>query len=165
MWNDERIEQLSALWRADELSAAEIANRIGAVSRNAVIGKARRLGLPNKSAPRKVPLSAFVKPNSAKPKPNSVPNKPKSPKPPKLPVIAYEPIPAADDVARVLSVLDLEFGQCRWPVEHAGGMGYCGCQAIEGKSYCPGHHARSVDRRPPYTGRPTYSHPSLRAFG
>ena len=162
MWNEERIEQLSALWRADELSAAEIANRLGVVSRSAVIGKAHRLGLPGKGTPRPTPYKTQ---KSAKPKPNSVSAKPVSPKPPKPTVIVYEPIPPAADVARVLSVLDLEFGQCRWPVEHAGGMGFCGCEALEGRSYCGGHHARSIDRRPPIAGPKGYTHPSVRAFG
>ncbi|MEM0907525.1 MAG: GcrA family cell cycle regulator, partial [Pseudomonadota bacterium] len=43
-WTDERIEELRKLW-ADGLSASQIADSLGGVSRNAVIGKIHRLGL------------------------------------------------------------------------------------------------------------------------
>jgi GcrA cell cycle regulator len=52
-WTDERIEMLKSLY-SDGLSASEIADEIGGgLSRNAVIGKAHRLGLPRrrKAAP------------------------------------------------------------------------------------------------------------------
>lgn len=45
IWNDERVDALKHLW-AYGLSASQIAARIGGVSRNSVIGKAHRLGLP-----------------------------------------------------------------------------------------------------------------------
>jgi formylglycine-generating enzyme required for sulfatase activity len=43
-WNEERADLLKELW-ADGLTASQIARRLGGVSRNAVIGKAYRLGL------------------------------------------------------------------------------------------------------------------------
>ena len=49
-WSHTRVEQLKKLWEAG-LSASQIAAELGNVSRNAVIGKAHRLGLP---AARKV---------------------------------------------------------------------------------------------------------------
>lgn len=163
VWTDENTARLREL-HSKGLSFSQIAGELGCPSRNAAIGKAGRIGLRRGHAGNKRQLTPG-KPKPAKPKPNSVSAKPVSPKPPKPTVIAYEPTPPAQDVARVLSVLYLENGMCRWPVEHASGMGFCGCDALEGRSYCGGHHARSIDRRPPYTGRPTYSHPSLRAFG
>ncbi|WP_448952158.1 GcrA family cell cycle regulator [Labrys neptuniae] len=45
MWNDQSIEKLKELW-GSELSASQIATKLGASSRNAVIGKAHRLGFP-----------------------------------------------------------------------------------------------------------------------
>src|SRR3954462_1051819 len=56
-WTDERVEILKKLW-TDGLSASQIANELGNVTRNAVIGKVHRLGLsgraksPSSSAPR-----------------------------------------------------------------------------------------------------------------
>jgi GcrA cell cycle regulator len=43
-WTDERVELLKKLW-AEGLSASQIANQLGGVSRNAVIGKVHRLKL------------------------------------------------------------------------------------------------------------------------
>lgn len=44
-WTDERIAKLRELWVDPHLSCAKIAHQIGGVTRNAVIGKAKRLGL------------------------------------------------------------------------------------------------------------------------
>ena len=51
-WTDERVEMLKKLW-ADGLSASQIAAQLGGVSRNAVIGKAHRLGLKSRPSPVK----------------------------------------------------------------------------------------------------------------
>lgn len=48
-WCEEKVEKLKTLW-AEGVTAAEIAKELGDVSRNAVIGKAHRLGLSNRSA-------------------------------------------------------------------------------------------------------------------
>ncbi len=42
-WTDERIDRLKAMW-AEGSTASQIAEDLGGVSRNAVIGKAHRLG-------------------------------------------------------------------------------------------------------------------------
>lgn len=47
-WSPERVAKLTQLWKLG-LSAAQIAAELGGVSRNAVIGKAKRLGLPMNS--------------------------------------------------------------------------------------------------------------------
>jgi GcrA cell cycle regulator len=51
-WTDERIEQLRDLWN-DGASASDIAEVLGDVTRNAVIGKAHRLGLTSRPSPIK----------------------------------------------------------------------------------------------------------------
>ncbi|MES2445424.1 MAG: GcrA family cell cycle regulator [Pseudomonadota bacterium] len=56
-WTDERIETLRKMWDSG-LTATQIAEELGGVSRNAVIGKAHRLGLPARPSP--------VKPNEPK---------------------------------------------------------------------------------------------------
>ena len=48
-WTDERINELQKLWK-EGLSASQIAARLGGVSRNAVIGKVHRLGLPERAS-------------------------------------------------------------------------------------------------------------------
>jgi GcrA cell cycle regulator len=49
-WTDERIDQLKTLW-GQGLTASQIAETLGGVSRNAVIGKAHRLGLEARPSP------------------------------------------------------------------------------------------------------------------
>jgi GcrA cell cycle regulator len=56
-WTEERIDTLKKMWDSG-MTATQIAEELGGVSRNAVIGKAHRLGLPARPSP--------VKPNEAK---------------------------------------------------------------------------------------------------
>ncbi|HYI63817.1 MAG TPA: GcrA family cell cycle regulator [Allosphingosinicella sp.] len=58
-WTDERIDRLKELWSQGR-TASHIADELGGVSRNAVIGKAHRLGLQSRPSP--------VKPNEPAPK-------------------------------------------------------------------------------------------------
>lgn len=51
-WTDERIDQLKAMWEKG-MTASQIADELGGVSRNAVIGKAHRLGLQSRPSPVK----------------------------------------------------------------------------------------------------------------
>ncbi len=57
-WTDERIDKLTKMWEGGA-TASQIAEELGGVSRNAVIGKAHRLGLKARPSP--------VKPNEIKP--------------------------------------------------------------------------------------------------
>ncbi len=59
-WTDERIDRLKELWKKG-MTASQIADELGGVSRNAVIGKAHRLGLQARPSP--------VKPNEPAPPP------------------------------------------------------------------------------------------------
>jgi GcrA cell cycle regulator len=49
-WTEERIERLKKMWH-DGATASQIADELGGVSRNAVIGKAHRLGLEQRPSP------------------------------------------------------------------------------------------------------------------
>jgi GcrA cell cycle regulator len=51
-WTEERIERLKKMWK-DGATASQIADELGGVSRNAVIGKAHRLGLEQRPSPVK----------------------------------------------------------------------------------------------------------------
>jgi len=59
-WTDERIDTLKTMWEKG-MTASQIAETLGGVSRNAVIGKAHRLGLQARPSP--------VKPNEVEAKP------------------------------------------------------------------------------------------------
>ena len=104
-WTDERIDKLTKMWEGGA-TASQIADELGGVSRNAVIGKAHRLGLKARPSP--------VKPND-KPEPAAKPAKqpaesapraatPAAPRPaaPARPVAAppvAEPAPAPQQAA------------------------------------------------------------------
>ena len=51
-WTEVRVEKLKCLWE-EGLSASQIAEHLGHVTRNAVIGKAHRLGLSSRPSPIK----------------------------------------------------------------------------------------------------------------
>ena len=80
-WTDERIEKLTKMWEGGA-TASQIADELGGVSRNAVIGKAHRLGLKARPSPVKAndkpekPV-AVAAPKKAKPAPSA----PKPPRP------------------------------------------------------------------------------------
>ena len=51
-WTKSKVDKLSNMW-AKGVPAREIANKLGNVSRNAVIGKANRLGFQKKPKRKK----------------------------------------------------------------------------------------------------------------
>ena len=78
-WTDERIERLKTMWTSGS-TASQIAEDLGGVSRNAVIGKAHRLGLEARPSPvkagedkDKVKKVAAPKAAAASAKPSSAP--------------------------------------------------------------------------------------------
>jgi len=76
-WTEERIERLKKMWH-DGATASQIADELGGVSRNAVIGKAHRLGLEQRPSPvkpgeekdAKKTAPAAAPPKAAAPKPD-----------------------------------------------------------------------------------------------
>lgn len=105
-WTDERIETLRKMWDSG-LTATQIAEELGGVSRNAVIGKAHRLGLASRPSPVKpnTPEAKSAAP-AATPSPAPAPKAEPAPKPaapaaPRAAEPAHEPAapaprPAAD---------------------------------------------------------------------
>src|SRR5437868_9317006 len=70
-WTEERIERLKKMWH-DGATASQIADELGGVSRNAVTGKAHRLGLEQRPSPVKPGEEKEIKkaaPVAAPPKP------------------------------------------------------------------------------------------------
>lgn len=65
-WTDERIDTLRRMWEAGQ-TASQIAEELGGVSRNAVIGKAHRLGLQARPSPVRPNEPAKVATPEAKP--------------------------------------------------------------------------------------------------
>src|SRR3990167_9444455 len=84
-WTDERIATLTKMWEGGA-TASQIADELGGVSRNAVIGKAHRLGLKSRPSP--------VKPNEEKGSAKKSAEAPAAKAKPK-PKAAARPAPAA----------------------------------------------------------------------
>jgi len=135
-WTVERVALLRKIYGTK--SVAEVAREIGSgVSRNAVIGKAGRLGLsaPKEERPKRPPPMP--------PRPRPVPSPP-PPMPPPPPMATRPPESSADAV----HLLELRAHQCRWLIDEAAFL-YCGAHCDHG-SYCP-HHAKLSYR--PHPGR------------
>jgi GcrA cell cycle regulator len=85
-WTDERIERLTTLW-TQGMTASQIADELGGVSRNAVIGKAHRLGLqsrpspvkPNEEGGEERDAAPAPQPRAAEPEAKPVPAAPAAP--------------------------------------------------------------------------------------
>ena len=100
-WTDERIEKLTKMWEGGA-TASQIAEELGGVSRNAVIGKAHRLGLKARPSP----VKANEKPEGPAPAPARPPKAeaseatPRAPAPPPRPA-PPRPAPAPQATAPV----------------------------------------------------------------
>ena len=95
-WTEERIEHLKKMWH-DGATASQIADELGGVSRNAVIGKAHRLGLEQRPSPVKPGEEKDVKkaaPSAAAPKPAA--QRPEPAKPAAAPAAAAPAAPHAN---------------------------------------------------------------------
>jgi GcrA cell cycle regulator len=91
-WTEERIERLKTMWH-DGATASEIAEKLGGVSRNAVIGKAHRLGLEARPSPVKAGEEKEAAPAAPKAAPKPAPAAKAAPAP--EPVQARPAQPAA----------------------------------------------------------------------
>ena len=136
-WNDEIIVRLCGFWLEGH-STAEIGRRIGA-TKNAVIGKVRRLGLPPRRSPIRLigptlpPLPAVAVALEV-----STPLINPRPAPPPRPAAAT---PTAHPPVRV--VLPRPIRTCCWPIgePRTKSFRFCDDDVVPGKSYC-GDHAQ-----------------------
>lgn len=154
-WTDERIEELRKLW-ADGLSASQIANTLGGVSRNAVIGKIHRLGLSGR-----VKSTRPARRATAQPAPVAR-AKPPAPAPQQARVMAvgatavkvveremYEPEPAPQPIVAAevvpirggITLDELKASSCRWPVGDPSddNFRFCGARTDPSETYCSAH--------------------------
>jgi len=128
-WTEERVESLTRMWR-DGYTARQIAEELGdGVTRNAVIGKANRLGLskPTKSSvtrrQRKIERDKKVLPLQA---------------------------PTGEGV----SIYTLTASTCRWPIGDPGDndFHFCGANCTVGQPYCDYHAALAYQAPQPKSG-------------
>jgi GcrA cell cycle regulator len=158
-WNEKRIDRLRELW-IEGLPASAIAKDLGDVSRNAVLGKAHRIGLPlmyprkDKQCRRTMALPKAPRTKARKQATNQASGfarrkeKPahvhkRFPTPEDL-----KPTPLPVDVVpdQIVALVDLKPHHCRWPFGDplTDAFGFCGRDKADGSSYCPAHRARSA---------------------
>lgn len=150
-WTDERIATLKKMWKEGK-SAAEIAKTLGkGVTRNAVIGKAHRMGLSGRPSPIKKP-APVKKEAPAKKETAAAPAraaKKSAPAPKANPALAKEVeelksiqksmIPPGGGVA----LIDLTERMCKWPIgdPREPDFTFCGRTNNTGTPYCAEHAA------------------------
>ena len=155
-WTAEAVEDLKRL-ALEGRSASVIAAALGASSRNAVIGKASRIGIKlmgggRASAFRKTPVGA---------REWAAPRTPVAAKPSGVGALARDPRvnpesrrldgeeskaawtfgEAEVGVMQPVRFEDIREFACRWPLgdPKSGEFAYCGLKRAEGQSYCAGH--------------------------
>lgn len=157
-WNDERVDLLKKLW-GEGLSASQIAGRLGAVTRNAVIGKVHRLGLAGRATSSRMktirprPRVAVAK-RPAKPKFNPGGNSALR----NLYLADAEPyVPPVEEVvipmAERKDLQSLAEHNCRWPIgdPQEADFHFCGRNKVTGLPYCEFHARRAF--QPPQAAR------------
>lgn len=145
-WTEDKVEKLKELWGTG-LTAAQIAETLGGVSRNAVIGKANRLGLSKPGRPRTqktaaaAPATAEAKPAKAPAAPSRpVAEKPAPRKPvqrPAEPTVEHmSPPPRRASKGKIPS-----HRRCQWPIGHPGDddFHFCEHESLATKPYCEFH--------------------------
>ena len=153
-WTDERVQVLRDL--APTHSCGKIAARLGC-TRNAVIGKAARIGVSLSKAGNPevsflpLPTSPFIPPQKivceTKPPPPKIVI-PTAPKP--LPKIVCEPVALTPKVIGELSDCD-----CAWPLGDPmkEDFRYCGAPKAD-RRYCASHAKMSRGATKPASARP-----------
>jgi len=123
-WTKERIAKLQKMWEKGS-SASQIAEELGDVTRNAVIGKAHRLGLSRRPSPVKTPEKKKPKPKAKAKKESKV------------------------EQEQVVTLLMLTERICKWPIGHPGepDFHFCGLKSTPGQPYCADHAAIAYQER------------------
>ena len=121
-WTKERIEQLRQMWDEGK-STGEIGKALG-VSKNAVVGKAHRLGLNPRPSPIKRNSDAMGSDSSQS---GSV------------------SLLKTGSKKKGLSLLELTSHSCRWPIGDPkdADFHFCGKEVMLGKNYCEEHMAEA----------------------
>ena len=130
-WNEDRVNKLKQLWGKGQ-TASQIAEIIGGVSRNAVIGKAHRLNLSSKIKTRTSITDSKI---NLKSKDNNIRLKGRRGKFKSLLLDKnFEP-------AKNLSLEELTDETCKYMEGHPDdkNSSFCGRRNVEKFSYCPLH--------------------------
>ena len=131
-WNEEKVEKLKELWGKGS-TASQIAEIIGGISRNAVIGKAHRLNLSSKIKTRNA--------SSSKSFDNGLEengSKQKQGKKSKFKSLIIEKDFEPENPKKLE---ELDESSCKWPVGHPEEKSFyfCGRSSLKDFSYCKLH--------------------------
>ncbi len=161
LWTEETVGILKRL-ALEGRSASLIALALGAASRNAVIGKANRIGIRLNGdgrgrARRSAPAGAYRLPSGAVPRPKPAPGEGSSAqalshdsREERKPAWAF--VEAEVGEVRRVRFEDIRQAECRWPLgdPKSGDFAYCGLTPAVGRSYCAGLCRMAY--RPPSAG-------------
>ena len=131
-WNEEKVGKLKKLWGKGN-TASQIAEIIGGISRNAVIGKAHRLNLSSKIKTRSVSSSQSFESNLEEGN-----SKQKQGRKSKFKSLIIEKDFEPENPKKLEQ---LDESSCKWPVGHPEeeSFYFCGRSSLKDFSYCKLH--------------------------
>jgi GcrA cell cycle regulator len=131
-WNDEKVNKLKELWGKGS-TASQIAEIIGGLSRNAVIGKAHRLNLSSKIKTRTASSSHNFEANEEK---NNF--KQRRGKKNKFQSLIIEKDFEPENPKKLEELDEIS---CKWPIGHPEEKSFyfCGRSSLKDFSYCKLH--------------------------
>ena len=131
-WNEEKVTKLKELWGKGS-TASQIAEIIGGISRNAVIGKAHRLNLSSKIKTRNASTSQNFDNNSEQDS-----SKIRQTKKSKFKSMLIEKDFEPENPKKLE---ELDESSCKWPVGHPEEQSFyfCGRSSLKDFSYCKLH--------------------------
>tara|TARA_Y100001958_G_C20789942_1_gene257849 strand:- start:77 stop:571 length:495 start_codon:yes stop_codon:yes gene_type:complete len=131
-WTDEKVAKLKELWGKGK-TASQIAEIIGGISRNAVIGKAHRLNLSAKIKTRTASSNQNFE--------NTIENKSVKIKRGKRSKFKSLIIEKDFEPENPKQLEELDDNSCKWPIGHPNEKSFyfCGRSSLKDFSYCKLH--------------------------
>ena len=131
-WNDEKVAKLKELWGKGN-TASQIAEIIGGISRNAVIGKAHRLNLSAKIKTRSTLTNQSLKDYDQENK-----TKPRKARKSKFQSLIIDKDFEPENPKQLE---ELDESSCKWPIGHPSEKNFyfCGRSSLKDFSYCKLH--------------------------
>lgn len=154
VWTEERVEKLIDL-HSKSWSCSQIAAGLGCgITRNAVIGRLHRMGITGGN----VAMSDHERVKNHRASEDRKLEKRKQkrremreqgiPPAPRIRLPLRPLLTCVEVVSRMITLLDLEPDDCRYPDGEGAGITFCGHPKLEGRSYCFAHTRLTLSREP-----------------